>query len=144
MPPIPKPEPIARTKRRRQRQEAAVIRDVRRRCVERDGYCRLLTDYVRELGLITGPQQLARGFGGACHGESQWCHFGDLKRAKTRKQAPERRHTTRGSLMLCAAHHQDGPLAYDRGTLRIEALSKELGCDGPLVFSAASENGEER
>ena len=45
----------------------------------------------------------------------------------------EDRHTTEGSLMLCARHHRTGIAAYDLNRMRIEALT-EKGCDGRLRF----------
>ena len=125
--PCPKPEPLARTKRRRQRQEVAIVKDVRAQCVARDGYC--ATWSTGAVSSVCGP----------CSGRSEWAHFGAHTRAKTRGMAPERRHTTAGSFMLCARHHRD----YDAHRLLIVALS-DRGCDGPLVFSAEDRRQEER
>lgn len=85
--------------------------------VNRDGYCRL-----RNLGL------------GPCDGPSEWAHYGASRRFKTRGQAPEARHTTAGSLMLCRGHHArlDGR-AEPR--VALEHLT-ERRCDGPLRASA--------
>lgn len=89
MPPIPKPEPRSRIKRRKQREEAAVIRQVRAACVERDGYCAL------------------RGWGwvGLCNGPSEMAHLPSHRRSKTRGMAPEARHVVNGAVMLCRTHH---------------------------------------
>jgi hypothetical protein len=105
---FPKPATRATVKRRRQRVERRVKQSIRAQCVERDGYCRLGCD---------------------CTGPSEWAHYGGFKRARTLGQAPERRHTTEGSLMLCRRHHTQ----YDRGELIIEAHS-DRGCDGYLTF----------
>jgi hypothetical protein len=61
-----------------------------------------------------------------CHGVSEWAHLGDKKRFKTRGQAPEIRHTTAGSLMLCQKHHAD----YDAGRMAIDGDDANL----PLRF----------
>jgi hypothetical protein len=67
-----------------------------------------------------------RALVGLCDGVSEWAHLGDKKRFKTRGQAPEVRHTTAGSLMLCTKHHQD----YDAGRMVIEGDDANL----PLKF----------
>lgn len=109
----PKPEPRKRTKGRAKRAEKKVVVDVRSKCVERDGYCRLA-------GL---------GFG-QCAGESQWAHLGERKRFKTRGLPPEERHATTHSIMLCEAHHY----FYDKGVsdsrICIE-LTQPQGADLP-------------
>jgi hypothetical protein len=101
-------------KRRRQRFAAEVIDRVRRHDVDRDGYCRW-----QRVGL------------GDCAGPSEWAHWGEYKRFKTRGQAPEERHTPQGTLMMCKGHHD----AYDKGTgadkLTIVALT-DGGCEGRL------------
>jgi hypothetical protein len=115
--PQPKPTPRKRVKAKRQRHAAKVVKSVRALCVERDGYCRLTRDWSWELVMPTF---------GACEGPSQWAHLGDKKRFKTRGQAPEVRHTTAGSLMLCDRHHDD----YDEGRLNISGDD----ADGVLRF----------
>lgn len=124
MPTFPKPEPRARTKRRKQRHEAAVIKDVRAACVERDGYCRLRQTYDVAFCATSG-------LFGRCEGHSEWAHFANRRRAKTRGMDPAERHTTAGSFMACRRHHAD----YDAHRLNIEAMT-DRGCDGPLAFSA--------
>jgi hypothetical protein len=104
-------------KGRKLRAEALIKRLTRALCVARDGICR-----ARRLsaGTLVGP----------CAGQSQWAHYGAHKRARTRGMAPLQRHTTAGSLMLCARHHRQ----YDAGTMKITALT-DRGCDGPLEFT---------
>ncbi len=103
-------------KGRKARAERTVKVDVRAACVVRDGSCRYAKD---------DPAH-------RCQGPSEWAHLGDKTRARTRGQAPERRHTTAGSLMLCRwAHNRyDGrqrpPLGIQRRTTR--------GADGPLRY----------
>lgn len=90
--------------------------DVRPKCVDRDGYCR-----------IAGVAAL-----GPCDGPSEWSHFGESKRFKTRGMEPEERHTTEGSLMFCKKHHDE----YDgrrRPRLKVEATT-DRRCDGPLRY----------
>ena len=115
----PKPEPRKRVKARRQRQAAKVVKSVRAQCVERDGYCRWARRWFTNT--IYCP---------ACSGPSEWAHFAEKKRYKTRGMSPEVRHTTAGSFMLCRLHH----VAYDRThTLKIVPLTSK-GADGPLQF----------
>ncbi len=64
-----------------------------------------------------------------CLGPSEWAHFGDKKRFKTRGLPPEERHTVEDSLMMCDGHHD----LYDANRLHIEALT-ERRCEGPLRF----------
>lgn len=122
---VPKPEPLKRVRGRKTRAEAKVKSAVRAQCYERDGYCRLfpLTRMV------------------ACKGGWQWAHLGEKKRFKTRKMAPEVRHTTAGSLILCERHHTMYDGRFVGGSrpprLLIEALT-ERGADGPLRFTLAT------
>lgn len=99
-------------------------RAVRAMVVDRDGYCRLSARVQRlsrdEREDITMP----------CEGESEWAHLEDKRRARTVGMAPEERHTTAGSLMLCRAHHR----AYDGARISITLLSR-YGADGPLRFT---------
>jgi hypothetical protein len=118
---IPKPEPRKRVKGRKQRHAAKVVQSVRQQVVERDGYCRAMPGtYPTFIG------DKGRALVGLCDGVSEWAHLGDKKRFKTRGQAPEVRHTTAGSLMLCTKHHQD----YDAGRMVIEGDDANL----PLKF----------
>jgi len=127
---LAKPEPRKRAKARAQRHERAVAAVVRAVCVGRDGYCRFgdWEDHPDDahsavLGYVMGED---------CEGDSQWAHMGEHRRFRTRGQAPEVRHTTADSLMLCATHHH----AYDEHTLTITATS-DKGADGALVFGVA-------
>lgn len=115
----PKLERRKTTKRRKARKESKRKRSIRAQCVERDGYCRIgkdADDYTD------------------CHGPSEWAHFGPKKRARTRGQDPDVRHTTAGSFMGCRAHHRD----YDAGELTITAVDEVAGCDGELVYARPS------
>lgn len=103
-----KPGPTARARAKRRRKEAPVAAKVRAKCVERDGYCRLM-----------GVSH--------CDGPSQWMHLEEKKRARTRGMKPEERHTTTHSMMGCERHHG----LYDRGLLRI--MLGAQGADGVLV-----------
>ena len=122
--PQPKPEKRSTTKRRKADLERGIKWLVRVLCVERDSYCRVWLD----AGVRVSPFRYVTRFGD-CSGFSEWAHFGAHKRSKTRGQAPEQRHTTTGSLMLCAYHHRE----YDAHRLRITARTKR-GCDGPLTY----------
>ena len=115
----PQPKPIKRKtlKGRKVRAESKVTQRIRALCVDRDGDCRLKN---------------TNGFG-PCGGESEWAHLGEKKRARTRGMAPEVRHTTAGSLMLCTRHHQ----LYDSGTMTIEPTTPN-GADGLMRFTDKS------
>lgn len=113
-----KPEPHKRVKGRKKREERKVVKTVRPQVVDRDGTCRL-----RSMSLAFHLMF------GACAGPSEWAHWREWSRAKTRGMAPEIRHTTDKSLMLCTKHHDD----YDESRLTIEAKT-ERTCDGPLRF----------
>lgn len=109
------------SKSRKDRTEAAVKKAVRAECAERDGACRIgdwemNPDDIHDDDLESDP----------CDGRSEWAHLGEKKRFKTRGQAPEVRHTTAGSLMLCRHHHG----RYDAGKLTITGAS----ADGVLEF----------
>lgn len=109
----PKTRWLRELKDRRRREEREAIATVRPIVMNRDGRCRLV------LTMAMGP----------CKGPTQWAHFGDSKRFKTRRMAASERHTTEGSLALCDRHHD----LYDANELVIEALT-ERRCDGPLRF----------
>lgn len=109
--PRKRPGVTARLRARKRRKEAPVVTRVRARCVDRDGYCRLMG---------VSP----------CAGPSQWCHLGDKQRFKTRGQAPEVRHTVEGTFMGCEKHHGE----YDRGELEIIEGTTD-GAEGPLIVN---------
>lgn len=96
------------------RQEAKQAKAVRAACVTRDGYCVL---EAREFGFRQ------------CAGPSEWAHLGEHRRSKTRGQAPERRHTTAGSAMLCRGHHT----AYDAHKIDLEPEDAEQGMNGAFL-----------
>lgn len=114
---FPKGEPRKRKKARARRLERVVVQTVRPQVEDRDGRCRLL----RLLGAPFGP----------CSDPSEWAHMTSHRRARTMGQAPERRHTTAASLMLCGRHHD----AYDAGALTIEPMT-DAGADGRLRVRA--------
>ena len=114
----PKPEPLKRVRGRKTRAESKVKKSVRAQCVERDGHCRACLRL--------------RGLYAECFGPSEWAHLDERKRFKTRGMAPEKRHTTADSLMLCKRHHDmyDGRLSP---RLSIEAHTPK-GADDILWF----------
>lgn len=122
---FPKPEPRARTKGRKDRAEAKVKTSVRAQCVDRDYTCRV--GFSKSLDVV--PRSVWDTY---CEGPDQWAHLHSHRRSQTRGQAATKRHTTAGSLILCAEHHQQ----YDAHQLRITALTRK-GADGPLKFSRA-------
>lgn len=118
--PQAKPEPRQQIKRRKIRKERVVATRVRAQCVDRDGFCRLAAAYWGD----DIPRAL---WPHSCVGPSEWAHL--HRRSQTRGQAPERRHTTTHSLMLCRWLHQ----MEEAGQLRVIALTAR-GCDGPVRF----------
>jgi hypothetical protein len=126
---FPKGELRRQARGRKARAEVAVKRAVRMTCADREGYhCRLWT--------FAGPA-LRDGFNvppymAACSGPLEWAHLHSHRRSQTRGQAPTKRHTTAGSLMLCRYHHQE----YDAHRLFITCLTRK-GADGPLKFRRA-------
>ncbi len=108
----------ARARRKKKRTESKHALKIRALVAERDGYCR-----VRAAG--------AEFLVGECKGVSEWAHYADSRRFKTRGLPPEQRHSTAGSLMLCSKHHA----AYDRQkTLVIIGAD----CNEPLQFQRAT------
>ncbi len=105
--------------RQAEKAEKAVIKTVRAACVLRDGYCRAqkFADTSWSAPLVVGP----------CSGPSEWAHL--LTRAQTRNMAPEVRHQTAWSMMLCRQHHHD----LDAHKINVECLG-DRGADGEVVF----------
>jgi hypothetical protein len=126
----PKPPTRKTLKGRKDRAEAKQKHLVRMLCVARDGDCRFGRpsqggDFKEGSALVPFNYQ-------DCRGESEWAHMHSRRRSQTRGQAPEVRHDTSHSLMLCTKHHQD----YDAHKLRITSLTRK-GADGPLKFRRA-------
>lgn len=105
-----------REKARARRQEAAHGKMVREKCVVRDGYCAIdkRADAITQLLM-------------PCGGPSEWAHVEEHRRCNTRGQAPEVRHTTAGSGMLCRKHHR----AYDAHEFDFRLCAE--GMNGPLA-----------
>lgn len=118
-----KPTKRSTLKARKDRNEVAIKKLVRAACVLRDGHCRMTAG--RD-DVFVGLSQWIHS---PCEASSEWAHFGGKRRARTRGQAAEIRHTSAGSLMLCQIAHR----SYDSGKLKITALTKH-GCDGRLKF----------
>lgn len=125
---LPKGEPRRRVQGRQQRAEAKVKRAVRAACVRRDFDCRIC-DWDQNPDDLHSDDLDTETFS---RDISEWAHMHVRRRSQTRGEAPEKRHTTAGSLMLCRFHHQE----YDAHRLRITALSRK-GCNGPLRFTKA-------
>lgn len=111
---------LRRLKGRKDRAEAAVKKAVRALCVERDGACR-----IGEWEL--NPDDWHADALESCEGRSEWAHL--VKRSQTRKMAPEARHNTQITVMLCQHHHAE----QESGQLIITAAT-DLGADGLLEF----------
>lgn len=93
------------------RAEAKVIKAVRAACVERDQGCRLA------------------GHFGVCQGQISWCHMEGKRRHQTRNMAPEERHGTAWTVMLCGRHAE----MEERHQIRSEYLT-DKGADGLMRF----------
>jgi hypothetical protein len=123
---IRKPEPRKRAQRRKRRQEKAVVKTVRELCDDRDGRCRVahprLTTTIGDAGRYGPVLDILDD----CSGPSEWAHLEDRKRARTRGEAPAKRHTTAGSCKFCRRHHRQ----YDAGEIAITFLEPERGADG--------------
>lgn len=126
---FPKAEPRKLTKARKERAEARTKKSVRELCVHRDGWCRIFKERF-ESRSNSSPVVTMLLVG--CSGLGEWAHMHMKRRSKTRGQAPDIRHTTKDSLMLCQTHHDQ----YDAHRLRITALTRK-GADGPLKFTRA-------
>lgn len=105
-----------KVKGRKDRAEAKVKKAVRAEVAERDGYC-----LVQKLGLP------------GCKGRSTWAHLAGHRRSQTRGMAPERRHDTRFTAMLCTRHHNQ----EERNTHRVVYHSVRYA-DGPVSWEAAA------
>ncbi len=105
------------------------IQIVRTQVFARDGVCRA----GRNLLAALGP----------CTGVAEWAHLGSHRRFKTRKMAPEVRHTTGGTCMLCSFHHKlyDGQI-LGLNRMLIEFLT-EKEADGPMAFTVNGRRFEE-
>lgn len=113
----PKPMSRKRLKGRKDRAERKVKKSVRAQCVARDGFCRLARPWREPLGV------------GGCNGKSEWAHLEEQRRFKTRGQAPDQRHNTANSMMLCSVHHR----LYDARKIRLGWLTP-FGADGLMLF----------
>lgn len=121
-----KPEPMARTKAREDRQEAAVIQRVRAAVLEREGHaCRLARTPVH----------------GVCFGELELAHLPKWRRSATRGKPAEERHCTQGCVMLCTHAHN---LLDGRNYPRLIVEHGELGADGPMTWICGGEVYRER
>ncbi len=121
----PKPTKRKTLKGRKDRAETKQKHMVRMLCVARDGDCALIAVTPERWKDVADPMEII-----GCRGESEWAHMHSRRRAQTRGMAPEIRHDTAHSLMLCTKHHED----YDQHRLRITALTRK-GADGPLKFA---------
>lgn len=134
-----KPGTVAKARAKRRRAEAPVAAKVRAQCVERDGYCRIGSMGSDQFNDQFSADLFVPALADGCEGPSEWAHLWDKKRAKTRGMAPEQRHTTQDSAMLCRTHHD----RYDgRATpkLKIRPLTTH-GADGALSFSGETGDG---
>lgn len=121
-------------KAKQDRAEATVKRAVRAACVERDAICSVESAFFGHRGYPWEIRDETRliGWDEGCQGKSEWAHMHQKRRSQTRGQAPDVRHTTADSLMLCRFHHQE----YDAHRLKITALTRR-GADGALKFTRA-------
>lgn len=120
--------PTARARAHKAAKDARYAKKIRALVAERDGECRI-GDWELNPGdthdeWLSNENMPPRDF--SCDGHSEWAHLGDGKRFKTRGMAPEQRHSTARSLMLCTRHHR----MYDAGEMAIDGDDANL----PLGF----------
>ena len=99
--------------------EAKVKKRVRSECVERDGYCLVLTRV---------------GIEGECRGRSVWSHLRGYRRSRTRGMAPEKRHNTMFTAMLCQRHDR----LEETGKYEVVFHSNDYA-NGPVSWERRSE-----
>jgi hypothetical protein len=116
--PIPKPAKRATGKRMRvkpqsarQRADLAYAAKVRKVVAARDEVCRLA-------GRLP-----------PCSGALAWCHMEGHRRSQTRRMAPQDRHSTAWTVMLCARHAE----MEERHQVTSEYLT-ENGADGMMAW----------
>lgn len=122
---FPKPESRKRTKAREKRADREQAQETRQKVLDRDGWCRV--------GRAGRPEIFGR-----CTPVPEWAHL--VSRQKTRGMAPEIRHSTATSVMLCGGPAGGHHVAFDKLTgrkrLHIESLTA-AGADGRLQFELA-------
>lgn len=124
--PLPKGKTRKQVKAKAGRAEAAVKKIVRAEVAYRDGHCRI----YQVFGPAIYDHHAPPGMFLECEGPSEWAHL--RRRSQTRGLAPEIRHTTADTLMLCRKHHAD----EEAHRLRVTALTRK-GCNGHLKFTKA-------
>jgi hypothetical protein len=96
--------------------ERQIIDRNRAHCERRDGFCR-----------IGHWKDSAIALFGECYGPSEWNHF--RRRSKSRGEAPEVRHSTEITGMLCERHHD----MVDEHEIDFDYLTNKRA-DGPMKF----------
>ena len=114
-PPKPAKGTAKRQKAAKGRAETAHAQTIRAQVAERDGACVI---QFRGNGALV-----------SCGGRSEWAHIGRHRRCHTRGQAPEQRHTTAGTAMMCERHHR----AYDAHDFDLVPVDSERGMNGPFT-----------
>jgi hypothetical protein len=128
---FPKPEPLARTRRRKVRIDNTAQRMVRRAVFARE------QDKCAVVSRLSKDEMLAvfKAFG-ICHGPLQLMHAAGHRRSQTRGLPPEERHSTETCLAGCAHHHD----CEERRGLRFVAQTDQ-GYNGPLTYAVATPKG---
>ena len=111
-PALPKGRTRKQRKAKRDRDEAKVKRAVRAACVERDGYCLVMTRVHIE---------------GECKGPSEWAHLSGHRRSQTLGMPATYRHNTAWTAMLCRRHH-----TWEEDDLYRVVYTTESYADGPV------------
>ena len=106
----------ARARRAKAAKDRRYAAKIREQVDARDGYCKLM-HLAYALGLCAGP--------------SEWAHWAEFKRFKTRGLPPEERHTTAGSFKACSRHHG----MYDAREFEIAATDISRGMDSAIVVT---------
>jgi hypothetical protein len=123
------PKPTPKKKGAKARLDKKHADKVRQEVMDRDGGCRFPADPKQpNLGGVPRLNLLQ------CDGPLEWAHLPDWRRSRTMGQAPEERHTTAGSMMLCRRHHT----MLDQNQLMIlftgQLEGTSCGADGPISW----------
>jgi hypothetical protein len=128
--PQPKPEPLARTRRRKVRIDNTAQRMVRRAVFAREQDSCAVVSRLSKDEMLAVFQQF-----GICHGPLQLAHLAGHRRSQTRGMGPER-HDSQFALCLCQLHH----MAEEHKGLRFVGQT-DAEMHGPITYAVATPKG---